>query len=176
MSRSLEMKNASTAVLITGIGAVWGIEVCFLFHLKNMSGRSDKLMNELIAVTFWQLYYFKLTQGSLWVHIGKGKGVRARVCACVHVRYLLKRAQGVNSAPAALLRFVCRPPLRKHQPLSGVLSNKVWSLDLDIVVVPCCWFELLEFRRLCVYQERKVGFLPVGTFSHSILWIKWESQ
>lgn len=47
-----------------------------------MSGRSDKLMNELIAVTLWQLYYCKLTQGSLQVHIGKGKAVRARVCVC----------------------------------------------------------------------------------------------
>lgn len=42
----------------------------------------------------------------------------------VFVRYLLKRAQGVNSAPAGLLRFVYRPSLRKHQPLCGALSNK----------------------------------------------------
>lgn len=90
-----------------------------------MSGRSDKLMNELIAVTLWQLYYCKLTQGSLQVHIGKGKGVRARARACVHVRCLLKRARGVNSGPAALSRFVCGPPLRKHQPLCGGSSNKV---------------------------------------------------
>lgn len=53
-------------------------------------------------------------------------------------------------------------PLRKHQPLCGVLSSKVWSLDLDIVVVPCCWFELFEFRRLCVYQGKESWFCPCG--------------
>lgn len=73
-----------------------------------------------LAATLWQLYYCKLRQGSPQVHIGK----RKRVCALVFARYLLKRGQGVNSAPAGLLRFVCQPSLRKHQPLCGALANR----------------------------------------------------
>lgn len=82
------------------------------------------------------------------------------MCVC-----LQKTAQGVNSAPAGLLRFVCRPSLRKYQPLCRVLCNKAWSLVLDIVAEPCCWSGLFRFRHLCLPGERKL-ILPLRRAFH----------
>lgn len=53
LRRSLEMKNTSTSFNNRNRCRLRNLsELCFLFHLKNKSDRSDKLMNELIAVNF----------------------------------------------------------------------------------------------------------------------------